>query len=96
VGYPVKQESKVRKGVRLIAWFIYRKPYEKPADELEEYNCPEHGKDCPPDCSYILDLKEKANQIYRFKDPPWISLEALAEISDPKSTQEFNKIDFNS
>lgn len=79
IGTSVKGESTVREGYNLINRAIFRNSALSQQEHfsiLEDYNCPNHGKDCTLDCDYlkqrvaIFDIEEKArpqqDQIYKF------------------------------
>ena len=79
IGKSIKGESTVREGYNLIHRAIFRNSalsQEEHISILEEYNCPNHGKDCTIDCDYfkqwvtIFNNEEKErpqqDQIYKF------------------------------
>lgn len=66
----VTKESAVGESVSRIYEAIYLKPFPKarrrrldaPAEGIPEYNCPEHGKDCPEKCQYLEEWMTKVNR----------------------------------
>jgi len=64
-GNPVRGEDKIEKGVKLTYEAIHRKKYLKKQIEplTEEYNCPQHKKDCPTSCNYRKDWLGKFNRL---------------------------------
>ena len=61
-----KGEDAVEKGIKLIYKAIYRKSYSKKNIEpiTEEYNCPQHGNDCPAMCSHLQDWYNRIKRLY--------------------------------
>jgi len=66
IGASVRGEDKVEKGIKLIYQAIHRKPYSKKSIEFvtDEYNCLQHGNDCPATCAYLKDFYNKIKRNY--------------------------------
>lgn len=62
-GKPAEGEDKVEKGIKCIFEAIHRVKYtkEKIGPIVEEYNCPEHSRNCPTSCKYYEDWNSRFN-----------------------------------
>lgn len=71
LGTPIKGEEAVRAGYDLIYRAIFRNSapiHASHISNLEKYDCPRHGQDCPDDCDFLARfLKAVYNEI---KDTP--------------------------
>lgn len=64
-GKTVKGEDNIENGIKLIYAAIHRKPYggKDICPLIEEYNCPHHGKNCPPGCEYHNQWVDRFNRL---------------------------------
>lgn len=66
VGYPIKGEDRVEKGVKLIWTAIHRESYtpNKVQPLMEDWNCPKHGKEYDSRCEHCKALYGRFDRIY--------------------------------
>jgi hypothetical protein len=66
VGHPIRGEDRIARGVKLIWSAIHREPYTSAKVEpvIEEWNCPEHGKNYSKKCEHCKGLMDRFNRIY--------------------------------
>ncbi len=61
--------TRVEEGVKQIYLAIHRTRYtarrrrlDTPAQGMPEYHCPQHGRDCPDSCPYMMDWWQRVNR----------------------------------
>ena len=82
IGKPIKGESAVRRGFNYIYRAIYRTraPLTERGIEINSrlpigrYDCPQHGNECPMNCSYLKKWMSKFDNLQ--KDVPLIGIHA--------------------
>jgi hypothetical protein len=60
IGQSIKGEDNVEQGVKLIYQAIHRKAYPSKKKQ-SSYSCPEHGRECPKNCSYLKQYMKDFN-----------------------------------
>jgi hypothetical protein len=66
VGRPIRGESAIRNGFNIIYSAIFRESPPSEEDKIQtigQYNCPEHGNNCPERCAYLKDFMNKVDAV---------------------------------
>lgn len=92
VGEPVKGEANVEKGVKLIYQAIHRKAYPS-RKKMELFNCPEHGGNCPKECTYLKAKMRDLNKRTLLKSLVTTDKELSAIASDKELQKSEERID---
>lgn len=66
IGCTIKGEDRVEKGVKLLWAAIHREPYSSGKVEpvVEEWSCPQHGKNYDGNCRYCKSLYDRFDRVY--------------------------------
>lgn len=87
IGPSIKGEDNVEKAVKLIYQAIHRKVYaSKKKQSL--YNCPEHGRECPINCSYYEQYMKDFNKRKTLFKPLVTTAQELPGIDFEKEFQK--------